>query len=439
MEPLTIGILMMVLLALALVAGFHVGIALLGVGLLGVWLIVGDLMAASRMIADGVFYVVFDYFFAVIPLFVLMGLLASVSGATHDLYDSAKVWLGGVRGGLAITTVVANAVFAAVTGVSAASVIVFSKIAMPEMLRMGYDKKLTVGTIAGSSVLGMLIPPSTLLIIYGLFSEIGIGRVFMAGVIPGVILAIIFIGGISLMGIRNPSLMGSSHLSKNISFLDRLRAIGKVWSIVSLILLVLGGIYAGLFTPTEAASVGAVGALLLALAKKRLTISSLWNCLLETGRLTAVFFFLFIGAQMFGRMLAISGLAQALSTGATTIAIPNMVIVVIFLVVFLVLGTFLDSVSIMVITLPIMLPVIEAMGFALIWFGIVAVVTIEMGLLTPPFGMQVFIMKGTIGEQASVEEIYRACLPFLLMMLITVILLLAFPILSTWLPSTMLT
>jgi len=428
---------MLVLLAVALVAGLHIGIALLCTSLLGVWWIVGDLAIAARMLGQGVVYVLFDYVLAVIPLFALMGLVASMSGVTAELYDTAKIWMGGIRGGLAITTVAANAVFAAVTGVSAASVIVFSKIAMPEMIRVGYDKRLALGTIAGSSVLGMLIPPSNLLIIYGIFSEEAIGRIFMAGIVPGIVLASVFIAGILLMGLRNPRLMGSTATFRKISLLDRVRALGRVWGIIALILLVLGGIYAGIFTPTEAASVGVIGALMLALAKRRLTLASLWQCLLETGRLTATFFFLFIGAQMFGRMLATSGLAQTFSTGATNLPIPSIAIIVLFLVVFMMLGTFLDSISIMVVTLPIMLPVVEALGFDLIWFGIVGVVAIEMGLLTPPFGLVVFVMKGAIGEVASVEEIFRACLPFLLMMAIALVILVAFPILSTWLPGIM--
>jgi tripartite ATP-independent transporter DctM subunit len=437
MTPLTIGGIMIAVMVIGLAAGVHIGVALLATSLFGVWWITGDLGMACTMISSGSFYVVFDYVLAVVPLFALMGYWASAGGATRDLFDASKVWLGGIRGGLGIATVASNAVFAAVTGVSAASAAVFAKTALPEMIRAGYDKKFSLGTITGSSVLGMLIPPSILFIVYGLFSAQGIGRLFIAGIIPGIILSSVYSVGIFLMGLKSPGLVGWTGISQKLKLSDRLRVLVRTWTVLVLIVVVLGGIWGGVFSPTEAAAVGVVGALLLGLVRRRLTISSLWDSLLETGLLSASFFLVFIGAQMFGRMLAMSGLVQTLATTALALPIPPIAIIVAILVIFLLLGCILDSISIMVITLPIMIPVVTALGFDLIWFGVVAVITIEMGLLTPPFGLVVFVTKSAIGDLAEVQDIFRGGVPFLVMMAMVLAVIVAFPMLSTWLPGLM--
>ena len=438
MSDIEIAGLMLVLTFSGLLLGIHIGVSLLTCSFLGLLLITGDIDSTVTLLGTGPFYILFEYELAVIPLFVLMGDFVIMAGASEDLYNAFHVWLRKVRGGLAIATVLANAVFAAVTGVSIASAAVFSKVALPQMLRFGYDKKLTLGTVAGSSVLGMLIPPSVLFIIYGIFSEESIGKLFMAGVIPGLILTLIYSAGISLIVRVRPQMAGKLKKNEVVGRWVNIRALKDTWGIIGLILLVLGGMYGGLLTPTEAGAAGAMGAVLLAIIKGRFTGKEMKRSLHETGLVTASFFLLFIGAQLFSRMLATSGFARVLTELLVSLPVPPIVVILLMILVWIILGCLIDSISIMILTLPLMLPVVRALGYDLIWFGVIATITIEMGLLTPPFGMVCFVMKSTIGEGVTVEEIFKGALPFLLMMGLCLALIVAFPVLSTWLPSQML-
>jgi len=437
MSDIEIAGLMLVLTFSGLLFGIHIGVSLLTCSFLGLLLITGDADSTVTLLGTGPFYILFEYELAVIPLFVLMGDFVIMSGASEDLYKAFHVWLRKVRGGLAIATVLSNAVFAAVTGVSIASAAVFSKIALPQMMRFGYNKKLTLGTVAGSSVLGMLIPPSVLFIVYGIFSEESIGKLFMAGVIPGLILTLIYSTGISIIVRFRPQMAGELKKNEVVGRWVNIRALKDTWGVIGLILLVLGGMYGGLLTPTEAGAAGAMGAFLLAIIKGRFTGKEMKRSLHETGLVTASFFLLFIGAQLFSRMLATSGFARVLTELLVSLPVPPIVVILLMILVWIILGCLIDSISIMILTLPLMLPVVRALGYDLIWFGVIATITIEMGLLTPPFGMVCFVMKSTIGEGVTVEEIFQGALPFLLMMGICLALIVAFPILSTWLPSQM--
>lgn len=436
MGEFLIGGLMLILMFTLVLAGVHIGISLLFCGLLGTYLKIGDFGVCASALGTGPFYTLFVYELVVIPLFILMGTFVVQSKASDDLYSAFHVWLGRVPGGLAIATVISNALFAAVTGVSIASAAVFSKIALPQMKKLGYDKKFTLGTIAGSSVLGMLIPPSVLLIVYGIFSEESIGKLFLAGVIPGILLTIIYIAGILFIVRIRPELAGTTS-SEKIQMGAMLKAITRTWGVFTLIVLVLGGIYAGVLTPTEAGAVGAIGAFLMALLKGLLNVKTIRYSLRETGLITASFFLLFIGAQMFSRMLAVTGFVNAVSHTLISLPVAPIVVVIMILIVYLILGTFIDSISILVLTLPIMLPVVKGLGFNMIWFGIISTVAVEMGLLTPPFGMVIFVMKSTVGAEVEIEDIFVGILPFLLMMILTLAVLIAFPTLSTWLPAHM--
>ncbi|MBI2203045.1 MAG: TRAP transporter large permease [Candidatus Rokubacteria bacterium] len=413
--------------------GIHVGVALAVLSFAGVWWVKGSFSIALKLLGIAAFGAVSDYVFGVLPLFVLMGLASALSGATADLYNAANVLMPRVRGRLAIATVQANAVFAAITGVSVASAAIFSKVALPEMLRLGYDKRFALGTVGGSSVLGMLIPPSVLFIIYGILAEQSIGKLFIAGIVPGLVLTAVYVAGISLMVRRNPRLVGGERAVR-LANGERWRALGKVWPTATLIALVLGGIYGGLFTPTEAGAVGACGALVLAWLKRRLTWGGLWDTLLETGHATAAIFFLLIAASMYSRMLTLTGLPSRFGELVTGLDLPAHAVIGLFVVIFLVLGTILDSTSIMLVSIPLMLPVVRALGFDVMWFGVVSVVAVEIGLLTPPFGMVVFAMKAVLGDGASLEEIFQGTTPFMAMMLFVLGLLILFPSLSTWLP-----
>lgn len=437
MNPILVAILMLSLTVVLILLGVHIGVALLFTSVLGMWPIMGDFRIAASVLGTGPFYAVFNYNFAVIPLFILMGLFANASGASSDLYDAGYSWFGRMRGGLGIVTVLSNAVFAAVTGVSIASAAVFGKIAVPEMLRFGYSKRFSMGCVAGSSALGMLIPPSLLLIVFGILSGQSIGKLFIAGIVPGILLA--FTYSLSILGMAYcfPRILGTPMRPEKIQWSQRLVSLGKASSIAGLIAMVLGGIYAGVFTPTEAGAIGCVGAMFIMIFKQKFNLESISYSLMETGLTTASVFLLVIGAQMFGRMLTVSGVVDALSDFSTSLPVSPRLVLVGMLVILMLLGTFLDVVSILIVSMPIMLPVAQALGFDLIWFGVLCTISIETGLITPPFGMAVFVVKGAVGDLATVEDIFIGSFPFLLILLVTIAILVFVPELSTWLPGLM--
>lgn len=425
------------LLTLLIFVGVHIGIALLGVSVFGIWIITGNFSAAMSLLKTGPFHATYDYTFAVIPIFILMGLFANESGASADLYKAAFAWFGRLPGGLGVVTAISNAVFAAVTGVSIASAAVFSKIAIPEMLRFGYNKRFSTGCVAGTAALGMLIPPSIMFIVYGILSTQSIGKLFIAGIIPGIVLTILFCLVVMAMAIFAPKMIGNPSRPERASWSFRFRALADSSAIFGLIALTLGGMYAGIFTPTEAGAVGCVGCLAIMIFKRKFNVKSLQATLVEAGFTTASVFLVIIGSQLFGRMLAISGLVEQFSLFVTGLRVHPLLILTGILIVFMILGCFLDVVSILVISMPIILPVIEKLGFDLIWFGVIATVSIETGLVTPPFGMTVFVVKGSMGDTITLEDIYIGAFPFLLMIWLTIAILMVFPSLATWLPSLM--
>jgi len=435
MDPNNIALLTVAGVFVLVLTGVHIGVSLALLSVIGIWAITGKLAVAVSLLNTTAYQSVMDYIFAVIPLFVLMGILANLSGATRDLFSSAQIFFGRIRGGLGIATVIANAIFAAITGVSVASAAVFSKLAIPEMLRLEYDRKFAYGIVAGSAILGMLIPPSILMIVYGVLTEQSIGKLFAAGIGPGVLVSLILSLGIWLRVRMNPELARLTDTGLELTRADLMRAALKPWGVVLLIALVLGGLYGGLFTPTEAGAVGAAGALVLAIAARQVNMKSATEVLMDIGRSTASIFLLLIAAQMYSRMLTISGLASNLSEWAARLPVAPMVIVAAFVLVFLLLGMIIDSVSILLLTIPIMYPVIIKLGFDPIWFGMVSIVAIEIGLLTPPFGMVPFAMQASLGKGASLEEIFAGSFPFVVLLGIALLFVIAFPALSTWLPS----
>lgn len=434
MEPITIALLTIAGVFALVMAGVHIGVSLALLSVAGIWAITGKPGVAISLLNTTAYSSVMDYIFAVIPLFVLMGILANLSGATRDLFSSAQVLFGRIRGGLGVATVIANAVFAAITGVSVASAAVFSKLAIPEMMRLQYNRKFAYGIVAGSAILGMLIPPSILMIVYGVLTEQSIGKLFAAGIGPGLLVSAILSVGIWMRVRLDPAIAPMTDAGR-ITRADLLRAAVRPWAVVLLIALVLGGLYGGLFTPTEAGAVGAAGALVLALAARKVNLKSATDVLMDIGRSTASIFLLLIAAQMYSRMLTISGLASSLSEWAARLQVPGMVIVLAFVVVFLLLGMIIDSVSILLLTIPIMFPVVVKLGYDPIWFGMVSIVAIEIGLLTPPFGMVPFAMQASLGRGASLEEIFAGSFPFTLLLLVALGFVIALPSLSTWLPS----
>jgi C4-dicarboxylate transporter, DctM subunit len=363
-----------------------------------------------------------------------MGLLVSIADLGKDTFEVADRMFRRVKGGLGVTTVVANAVFAAITGISVASAAVFTKVAVPEMLRAGYTPRFAVGVVAGSSVLGMLIPPSLLFIVYGLLTETSIGALFIAGIVPGVVLAIAYAVCIVAMAHQFPRYVGGlADADRPVEApLGIKKAVEKTLPIILLVIAVLGGIYGGAFTPTEAGAVGALGALILALAKRRLSGGQFWHMLMETGVITASICFLIVGATMYSKMLALAAVPQYIGEWMVGSGFGFYGFLAIYVVIILILGTIIDSVSIMLIVLPLVLPVLKSLGVDLVWFGVVTVVAVEIGLLTPPFGLSVFAIKATLAdERISLNDIFMGALPFAAIMVAVLILLVAFPRIST--------
>jgi C4-dicarboxylate transporter, DctM subunit len=439
MTGVEIGLLSVVLLLAAIYFGMHIGVALIVVSFVSLALLKSPALAA-RMTAAAANDSLQDYLFGVVPLFVLMGLLVSVSGVGRDTFDVFEWLLRKIKGGLGIATVASNAVFAAITGISIASASVFTKVAVPEMMRHGYTAHFSVGVVAGSSVLGMLIPPSLLMIVYGVLAEESVGRMFMAGVIPGLLLALAFCTMIVLMAVFTPQWIGGqgSLMANGQAVARHQETLGsasiKAVPIFGLVVLVLGGLYGGLFTPTEAGAMGALGALAITLMRRKLDGGKFWRVLVETGHISVSVLFLVMAASLYSRMLALSGLPAEIANQMTALGLGPYGFLLIYVAVVIVLGCVIDSVSIMLIMLPIVLPIARAFNMDLIWFGVITVVAVEIGLLTPPFGISVYTVKAALDDtRITIKQIFSGAFPFVLCMLVVLGLLIAFPAMSTWL------
>lgn len=434
MSPIEIGSLATVGLLVLIYLGMPIGIGMLTVSFLGVAAIRNEVVSL-RMMGAVANDSLREYLFAVVPLFVLMGLLVTVSRVGKDTFDVFQRLLGRVTAGLGIATVFANAVFAAITGISIASATVFSRVAVPEMTRHGYTRKFATGVVAGSSVLGMLIPPSLLMIVYAVLAEESVGRMFLAGIGPGILVAIAFSVTIMLLArYRREFVFSSADRAPLEDPLDTLGILRKSLPILSLMLVVLGGLYGGFLNPTEAGAAGALGALVIALMRRSLNPKSFWKLLVESGQITVSVLFLILAATFFSRMLAMSGVPRALAELMLSGPIGPYGFLLIYLLLVIVLGCLIDSISIMLILLPIALPIAKAAGFDLIWFGVLTVVTVEVGLLTPPFGLSVYVIKSAMDDpDIQIGEIFRGAFPFVAAMLVSIALIVAFPQIATWL------
>ena len=427
MTALGIGIVSLAMMVVLIIAGLHVAISLLLLSFVGVWLMRDSIDVALALMAQATSDSIASHEFGVVPLFVLMGLLVATADLGKDIFEVANSMLRRIRGGLGVATVMANAVFAAITGISIASAAVFTKVAVPEMLRFGFTPRFATGVVAGSSVLGMLIPPSLLMILYAFLSEQSVGAMFLAGVMPGLVLAIAFSVAIVAMAWLFPGYVGGT-ASMNVPGMGLREAAVKVAPVVLLIFVVLGGIYGGIFTATDAGAVGALGALALALAKRRLTPSIFWKVLVETGRISVSVLFLIIAANLYSRMLTLSGLPQFIVEWMAGLGFGVAGFLAVFIAIVLFLGCIIDSASIMLIVLPLMLPVAKTLGIDLVWFGVITVIAVEIGLLTPPFGISVYVVKSTLNDaRITLWDIFAGTQPFTLIMFVVLLLIIAFP------------
>ncbi len=428
MTPLQIGAYSLVAMVILIVCGLDIAVTLLLLSSIGVWLIRGSLDVTLGLFAQAASDTIASQEFAVVPMFILMGLLVSAADLGKDLFAVANRFFGRLRGGLGVATVFANAVFAAITGISIASASVFTKVAVPEMLAYGYSKRFATGVVAGSSVLGMLIPPSLLMILYAFLAQQSVGAMFLAGIGPGLLLTLVYSLGIVAMARFTPHRVMRSDPSEPPPIASGPVALLRTAPIGVLIAVVLGGIYGGVFTATDAGAVGAVGALIIALTRRRLGVASGWEIVKETGSITVAVLFLIIAANLYSRMLALSGLPQTLIEAITTLGLGATGFILLHITVVVLLGCIIDSASIMLLVLPLVLPVVAELRIDPVWFGVVTVVAVEVGLLTPPFGLSVLTIKSALGDQGiSVADIFIGSLPFVLMMLLALALLVLFP------------
>jgi tripartite ATP-independent transporter DctM subunit len=414
----------------------HISTALLLVAFVGTALIRDDWDLAGSMLGQAATDAVTEYEFGTVPLFVLMGFLAMVGGVGRDAYAVAHRLLHRVPGGLGHATVAGNALFAAITGISVASAALFTRLAVPEMLARGWRPRLAVGIVAGSSMLGMLIPPSLLMIVYAVLTETSVGDVYTAGIVPGVLLALVFMATIWGFARLRPAWVGEG---AGQGAPGDARPVARMLApILALIALVLGGMYAGFFTATEAGAVGAFGALVIAIARRTLDARSFWSILIDTGYVTASLILIIAAAAMFSRFLAISGLPGAISDWVAGNQFTLLQVLTVYVALLLLLGTTLDSTSILLITVPVFGPVFAQMGADLVWIGVITVLAVEIGLITPPLGMCAFVVKSSLDRLGArtpigLSDVYLGSAPFALGALVVVVLLIAFPPLATWL------
>jgi tripartite ATP-independent transporter DctM subunit len=374
-----------------------------------------------------------DWNFAVVPLFLLMGSFATNSGMSRELFRTANAYLGHLKGGLGIATIAACGGFSAICGSSVATAATFSRVAYPEMRRYGYPKSFATGVIAAGGTLGIMIPPSTVLAVYGIITEQDIGKLFIAGIIPGIIAVLMYMATITVIGRLRP---GHLPAGKPTPWRERIASLRDIWATSLLFLFVIGGIYGGVFTPTEAAGMGAAGAFIIGVVRRRLGGKEIVQSLLEATRTTAAVFTVLIGALLFGYFLTITQTPQKVTEFLTGLGLGRYGVLVLIMLMYLVLGCLMDALAMIILTVPIVFPVIVALGFDPIWFGVIIVMVAELGLMHPPVGMNIFVIKSVVAD-VKISTIFYGVIPFIIADLLRVALLIAFPVLALWLPSQM--
>ena len=409
-----------------------VGMAMGLVGVTGFGYIVGG-GPALKIIGHTSMRTVTDWNFAVVPLFLLMGSFATTSGMSRELFRAANGFLGHFRGGLGIATIAACGGFAAICGSSVATAATFSRVAYPEMRRYGYPQSFATGVIAAGGTLGIMIPPSTVFAVYGLITEQDVGKLFIAGVLPGLLAITMYILTINIIGFSRPGFLPAGPRAP---WKERIDGLRDVWATLLLFIFVIGGIYGGIFTATEAAGMGAGGAFFIGLLRGRLSPADIRRSLLETTRTTAAVFTVLIGAILFGYFLTVTQTPQKLTEFLTGLGLGRYGVLALIMVMYLVLGCLMDALAMIILTVPIIFPVIVALGFDPIWFGVIIVMTVELGLIHPPVGMNIFVIKSVI-EDAKISTIFYGVLPFIITDILRLIILIIFPIIATYLPSKM--
>ncbi len=417
-----------VLALLRMPLAFSMGIVgVVGIGLTRGW------APALASTAQVVHETGFAYTLSVIPLFILMGNFVARAGLAHELFAAAYAFIGHLRGGLAHATVLACAGFGAICGSSIATAATMSKVAYPSMKKLGYSDSLSTGVMAAGGTLGIMIPPSTIMVIYGIITETHIGKLFAAGVIPGLLTAGLMMCGIALMTARDPAHAPAGERS---TWPQRWAALRGIWGVILLVFVVLGGIYGGIFTATEGAGFGAAGAFLFALARRRLTWAILYQVLVESARTTAMLFTLLIAATIFANFINFTSMPGDLKSWITGLGLSPIMVITAMMFIYIVLGTVMEELTMVLLTIPLFFPIVTALGFDPVWFGVLIVMIVQIGLISPPVGMNLFVLNSLL-PNVGLGAIFRGCWPFVLVMIFVLMLLIAFPQLSLWLPSLM--
>jgi len=409
-----------------------VGMAMGLVGVVGFGWIVG-MPQSLKMVGLTTMRTVTDYTFGVIPMFLLMGAFVTTSGMSRELFRAANTWMGHLRGGLGFATILSCGGFAAVSGSSVATAATFSTVAYPEMRRYGYPQSFACGVIAAGGSLGAMLPPSTVLAVYGILTEQDIGKLFLAGVGPGLLAITMYLCTIVLIGLIRPGFLPAGPRA---SWRERFAALAEVWAPLLLFVFAIGGLYGGLFTPTEAGGMGAGGAFLIGVARRRLSRADIRSSLLQATRTAAAVFTVLIGALLFGYFLTVTQTPQKVTMFLTDLGLGRYGVLALILLMYLVLGCLMDSLAMVILTVPIMFPVIVHLGFDPIWFGVIIVMTVELGLIHPPVGMIVFVIKSVVHD-VDFSTIFKGVLPFILTDILRLIILIAFPIIALYLPGHM--
>ena len=409
-----------------------IGMAMGLVGVTGFGYIVGA-VPALKMVGQTSMRTVTDYTFGVIPMFLLMGAFVSNSGMSRELFRAANGFLGHLRGGLGIATIAACGGFAAISGSSVATAATFSTVAYPEMRRYGYPQSFATGVIAAGGTLGAMLPPSTVLAVYGIITEQDIGKLFIAGILPGVLAASMYIATVTIIGFVRPDFLPRAPRH---SWKERMEGLRNIWATLLLFVFVIGGLYGGLFTPTEAGGMGAGGAFVIGVLRGRLDRTEIRRSLLQATRTAAAVFTVLIGALLFGYFLTVTQTPQKVTEFLTGLGVGRYGVLALIMLMYLVLGCLMDSLAMVILTVPIIFPVVTHLGFDPIWFGIIIVMTVELGLIHPPVGMIVFVIKSVV-QDVKFTTIFKGVLPFIITDLIRLVILIAFPIIALWLPSRM--
>jgi C4-dicarboxylate transporter, DctM subunit len=400
-------------------------VGLVGMGLVRSW------PAALASTATVVQEIGFAYTLSVIPLFILMGNFVARAGLAHELFAAAYAFIGHLRGGLAHATIMACAGFGAICGSSIATAATMGKVAYPSMKKLGYSDTLSTGVIAAGGTLGIMIPPSTIMVIYGILTQTNIGKLFAAGVIPGLLTAALLMLGVVYLTLRDPEHAPSGERT---SWPDRIKAVKGIWGVLLLVMIVLGGIYGGWFTATEGAGIGAAGAFFFALLRGKLTPQTLGEVLAESARTTAMLFALLIAASIFSNFVNFTSMPSDLKEWITGAGLSPIMVVAAMMVIYVVLGTVMEELTMILLTIPLFYPIVQALGFDLVWFGVLIVMIVQIGLISPPVGMNLFVLN-TLLPGVGLPAIFRGVGPFVIAQIVALIILLFVPSLSLWLPS----